>query len=313
MADQRLAFTSQDPVARVDGGEHKGKLIGIILIDRDRKDKNESDPITLLGQEYWDGKKKSNGKRLSAVDLDVLHKALILRKEPNALHLDLRSIYAEALEQYDNMDRREIALERGCMVPMPSVKGRDTPYIAGPSGAGKSTYVSILISEMRALVPNRPLYVFSRLDSDEVIDIHEPTRVSICSELMREPPDIKDMAGSIVVFDDVDTIPDKKLAEFTRKLRDDLLETGRHENITVISTSHQLTNWNKTRQQINEASSVTVFPGRTPTNHIRRYLKEYVGLELKEIKKILDLRSRWVTICHRVPRYVLHEGGMYLL
>ena len=60
-------------------------------------------------------------------------------------------------------------------------------------------------------------------------------------------------------------------------LRENLLETGRHFDLTIISTSHQLSNYAKTRTLLNEATSITVFPSHAGTTfHIREYLKKHM-------------------------------------
>jgi hypothetical protein len=64
---------------------------------------------------------------------------------------------------------------------------------------------------------------------------------------------------------------------------------------------------------LNEATTVCFFPRAGSTYHIKTYLTKYVGLEKNQIKKILNLPSRWVALYRSYPMYVLYEKGIYLL
>ena len=148
---------------------------------------------------------------------------------------------------------------------------------------------------------------------DEVLDKFNPTRIQINEELLENPIQPEELQNSLVIFDDIDTIPDKKLNEAVRSLRDDLLETGRSYNIYMCNTSHQLMNYKHTRTLLNESTAVTFFPKSGSSYHIKRFLKEYCGLEKKQIQKILELPSRWVTINKVYPCFILYEKGAFLL
>ena len=97
-------------------------------------------------------------------------------------------------------------------------------------------------------------------------------------------------------------------------LRENVLETGRHYGLTVISTSHQLSNYAKTRTLLNESTSITVFPKHAGTTHyIRDYLKKHMGFDLTKTKKFLSLskNSRWITIYRNAPPYVISAKCVY--
>ncbi len=210
---------------------------------------------------------------------------------------------------------KEIKLPEGKLMPVPNIdiEKRDVLYVAGASGSGKSTYTSYYIEQFKKIFHDWPIFIFSNVEKDEVLDKLKPCRIKLDEELVNDPIEAKELINSICVFDDIDTITNKSVNEAVRKLRDKLLETGRHESVYMICTSHQLMNYKHTRTLLNEATAVTFFPQSGSTYHIKRFLKEYCGLEEKQIRRILMLPSRWVTIGKLYPMYVLYEKGCYLL
>jgi adenosyl cobinamide kinase/adenosyl cobinamide phosphate guanylyltransferase len=184
-------------------------------------------------------------------------------------------------------------------------------YIAGPQGSGKSTYAADYIEYYLRLYPKAKFYVFSRLSEDPVIDRLNPHRVVIDQTLIEEPIDIEQEVedGAIILFDDIDTIQDKKLQLVVNKLKADILEIGRHLNIQCVITSH-LINPNErsaARTLLNEMQTLTIFPRSGSTYQMEYVLKRYFGFSPKQIKHILEMNSRWVTIFKNYPQCILSE------
>ena len=288
--------------------EEEGRVLCLYTEGDTKGEDPTSDPVELLGEDFFRDLRKPNGKRLNLEELAVLIEAVGTGEMPD--DSDLEQPFHEALEMYLDKGVKEVALSDGLLLPVPNfdVK-RETPYIAAPSGAGKSTYAARLCDAYRLVDPEKKIHIFSRLMSDKALDYLKPERHTIGPELKDAKLEAADFENSVVIFDDIDTIPDAKLAMKVQKLRDDLLETGRHENVTVISTSHQIMNYKKTRTLLNEASSVTVFPASGSAYHIQRYLKEYAGCSPAMIKKLMALPTRWLTHVRTAPQYFLHEKG----
>lgn len=314
-----LSYTRGDPIAIIKGGSKDGEIIH--LYDGKEKGKKKKkikyeemmpdieieDPFDIISEKYLRGQKK----RMNVVELEKLKKALMKDIEP--LDEDLADIFTESKKVINDIAKKEIKLNEGEIIPIPETKTRDVLYIAGPSGSGKSTYAAAYIKQYQKLFPDNEVYIFSRVEEDKVLDKLNPTRFLIDEDMVENPIDPKELADSLVLFDDIDTITDKKLNEAVRKLRDDILETGRHNNIYVVCTSHQLMNYKHTRTLLNEATLVTFFPQSGSSYHIKRFLKEYAGLDRKTSSKILALPSRWVTIHKSYPLYVLYSKGVFLL
>jgi hypothetical protein len=204
---------------------------------------------------------------------------------------------------------------KGVLQPLPSLKGRDCLFIAGRSGSGKSTYASEFIREYLKIHPRNNVYIFSRIKNDEVLDKikPKPKRIIINDELVEDPIEPSELKNSVVLLDDIDRIPDKKQLKAISILRDQLLEEGRHEDITVITTAHQLMNYKSTRTSHNEASAVTFFPKGSGSYFIKEYLKKYAGFPKQTIEKLMNINSRWVTINQTYPPYIIHEHGAFVL
>lgn len=223
-------------------------------------------------------------------------------------------VFLDDTEQIKGFDKLII---RGIMMPVPNLDTREVSYIAGPSGSGKSTYASKIIENFHKLFPDNNIYIFSRLESDPVLDRLKPIRVTLDNSLIEDPIDVHSelQQGDLILFDDCDTLQDKKLKDAVSRLKNDILETGRHLNLYIIITSHLINGNDKkdTRTVLNEAHTITIFPKSGSTYGINYVLKNYIGLNKQQINKIISLPSRWVTIGKSYPQYVLYEKGIYLI
>lgn len=200
---------------------------------------------------------------------------------------------------------------------------RSITYICGASGSGKSTVTKGLIEKFHDMFPDSPVYLFSRLLEDPAFDGLEKkgiiTRIPINDNLVENPIDVtSDIEhGSLVVFDDIDTINNKPMMEVLKNIKSQILEIGRHNKIYCIVTSHLINtnDRNSTRTMMNEMSNLVIFPQGGGSAYQQRYcLKNYLGLGKNEIDTIMNTRnSRWVLISKNYPQYVLTEKICYLL
>ena len=196
--------------------------------------------------------------------------------------------------------------------PVPDRDIVEKIYISAPSGAGKSTFTANWIREFKKMFRKDEIYLFSSIASDRVLDKQDPTRIILDEELLNDPIDVEELDQSLVIFDDTDTIRDKEMRVYLEGLRDHILEVGRHFDVRLLITSHLLSNYSSTRRVLNEATCVVVFPkSGSGTYHIKNFLKIYCGLDSKQIKRFLNLPSRWVAIYRSYPQYVVYEKGAY--
>lgn len=207
----------------------------------------------------------------------------------------------------------EIKLDDGASLqPLPNKKIVEKVYVSGPSGSGKSVYSGKWLKELNKIWPDMPIYCFSPIPEDKALDFLPLERVDLDAHLLNNPFTVEELADSVVLFDDCESIKDKKMQKYISYLRDSMLEIARHYNGRMIWISHLISNFTDTRRLLNESTSVTVFPrSGSGTYQIKKFLINQCGLEKKEIKKFLNLPSRWVTIYRSYPQYVIYNSGCY--
>ena len=183
-------------------------------------------------------------------------------------------------------------------------------YLAGPAGSGKSTYVSKYVKYFLQLNPNSKLFLFSRVKDDPAFIDIPFQRVILDETIAQNPIQLEEVAkDSLVVFDDIDTISDATLLKSVLNFQAQLLEMGRHLNVKTIITSH-LINSNirsQARTVLNEMQSFTFFPQSGSLYAINYCLKHYFGFSPTQIKKLLKIESRYITIIKNYPQIILAE------
>ena len=236
-------------------------------------------------------------------------------KKINKIRQMLQNDY-DSSDDEDDKNLREFNVEKDQylkVLPSSDPEQRHCAYVFGPSGSGKSTWISNYADGYKKMYPKNPVILFSRLDEDESIDKINPTRIELGEDLLDNPIKPEDLPASLLIFDDTDTIKNKKIRNELNELKSDLLETGRHNNINVVIVSHLASNYKETRIVLNESNYIVFFPRCGATQQIMYVLKGYCGLGKKDIEKIMSLQSRWVCLSRRAPMFVLHEYGSYLL
>jgi phosphoenolpyruvate synthase/pyruvate phosphate dikinase len=203
--------------------------------------------------------------------------------------------------------------------PLMNMIDRGVYYIAGCSGSGKSTYAISLIKDYLKMYPETEFYIFSRTDAreDPAFAGIKINQIKIDESLLNNPIDIEKEIGSrsILFFDDCNTIQNDKLKKYIESLMGDIMEVGRKLKINIVITNHLVIPNEKkfARTILNELQSLTVFPKSGSSQQISYALKTYFGLSKKQINRILNLPSRYVTILKHYPMTVLYQGGVYIL
>ena len=184
-------------------------------------------------------------------------------------------------------------------------------YICGMSGCGKSTFTSDLIGNYIKMFPKNKVFLFSNKQNDPVLDKHDKLiRIELNDELIEDPINLDELNNSLIVYDDIEYIPNKLIGEELDRIRDLILQQGRSYKISFCYISHQLTNYKNTRIILNECHSCVLFPKMTTTYSLKYLLEKYFGFNKNDIIKLKNLNSRWVCI-NKVPPYVLHQNGAY--
>jgi hypothetical protein len=201
-------------------------------------------------------------------------------------------------------------------IPLPNFTERFVEYIAGPSGSGKSTIASILTREFANLNRGVPIYMFSRTEAknDPAYKGLRIIQIPIDEDLLENPIDLsKEITekGALIIFDDVATVQNDKLRKAVEALMSDGMEIGRKLDCNMIITNHLVIPNEKkfARTVLNELNMLTVFPKSGSAQQIRYVLKQYWGLDNKQIDAILKIPTRWLRISKNYPQYILWETG----
>jgi hypothetical protein len=217
------------------------------------------------------------------------------------------------------IDTIEIDESTECMQHMPYTmkdKGntRQILYVSGASGSGKSYYSSNYIKEYVKMFPKNDVFVVSSVDKDEQLDkIKNVRRIKLDEKFCETGFTIEDFRDSMVVYDDTETIANTIVQEKITNIMNLILTTGRHTNTFAINTSHATNGGHKTKLILLESHSVTLFLQTMGDRSLKYLLETSFGLGKKQIDKIRELDSRWVTICRTMPVSVIHENGIFIL
>lgn len=263
-----------------------------------------------------------NKKKIKTNDIEILKKYLLKSFESgnDDYNYEYIDVYNDTKKKLKKKLNTEINLLPGEYFQVLPTKKSECLIICGPSGSGKSTYASNYYKMYCEINKNPKLIIFSRVNDDEAFDnLKNSGRMVIDQELVENPIQPSELKDRVVIMDDIDQIGSdstksgKQLRESIIDLRDKLLETRRHDNITLICTSHHIFNYKATRTMLLEADSITYFPKSSGVYHINRLLSQQIGLSKTEILKINKINSRWITIYKQHPQYLIHEHGCFIL
>lgn len=318
-----LSLTKGREIASITHGKLKGKTIKL-SIDDDLKggccsDESETDE-EIDEKEYnispYDyitvDEIKKMGKGLNKQSFKKLTKSIGLNKLPS--DDKLKSIYKKAQKKVKEKSEKEIYIEDGQVYPIPSEKS-ERIYICGPTGSGKSFFISQYIKLFQKKYPKMKIYIFSDVDSDEALDkFKNIVRVKLDESIVEKPIEASEFqTGSLIIFDDIDSIIDKKILQAVETLRDHILKRGRHENLYCLVSNHLSTDYKRTRVILNECSAVVVYPKSGSSSGISYLLSKYCGMNKDQINKVFSLNSRWVYINKNYPLYTVFNHGAYLI
>ena len=198
---------------------------------------------------------------------------------------------------------------------VPSRTGRTVYYITAPSGSGKSFLAKQIISEYHKQHPKNAVYCFSSLETDETLDsLKYLKRIKLDKpEYLLTEFTAEDFKDSLVLFDDVDVLSNKKVLKKTMDILNSILQTGRHFNVSCIYTSHASTAGHNTKIILNEAHVIVFFPSTSGGKMLRYLLDQYLGLNKTQIERMKNIKSRWVAVVRKFPRAIVTQHEVCLL
>lgn len=183
-------------------------------------------------------------------------------------------------------------------------------YVTGRRGAGKSCFADKYIDAYVKATDNK-VFLVSRFEDDPSLHLPERSlRLSI--DDLREL-ELGDLKNSLVVFDDIHSASySKQDVNYLQSFILDIIENSRHHNISTLITSHQVTNYQKTRAILHELSNFVLFPDYSNLHQNEYTLKNYFGLKKPMIENIMKVKnSRWVMVQSIKPKFVMTEHDLY--
>jgi hypothetical protein len=192
---------------------------------------------------------------------------------------------------------------------------REVMYVSGMSGAGKSYYCKQYIEKYHKKWPKRDVYVFSSLSTCNTLDkLKFLKRIKIMeAEFMNRVLTASDFKESLVLFDDIDVISNKKIKLKVYEIMNSILQIGRHHKVTALVTSHASTNGNDTKIILNESTAITLFPKASGNRGLLYIADAYLGLDTKQAKALRNIDGRFITVIRNHPRCIFSLKKAYML
>jgi hypothetical protein len=191
---------------------------------------------------------------------------------------------------------------------IPSPAERDVLYVCGKSGSGKSYHIKNYCMEYHKEHPKYTIYLISpKKDDTSFKEIKKyMMQLRLDDEFINTEIGLDDLANSMIIFDDIESITDKRLREKVFKLLNLCLTAGRSSHISVAVVSHCPTNGKETKLMLLENSHCSFFPNYLSDYSLNYLCKNYLGLGKTHIDKILKTNDRSCCVLNN-PRVVIMD------
>ncbi len=182
--------------------------------------------------------------------------------------------------------------------------------MAASSGSGKTSFCAKYAEKYLKLYPDAEFHLFSQLSTDPSIDYLKPHRIIMDETLIDDPIELEEIdEHTLLMFDDFDTITNKNVQKAVSSLISKVLKLGRHKDIKVLITNHQINPNDKAlgRDILNEMQCLVCFPSSGSKYYLDYCLKRDFGMSAKQKTRIHNLESRWVCLLKNYPQVVVSE------
>ena len=327
-----LSFTKinkeSKPICYVTCGEKKNQVIWLTTENIDKvpnemkeKTKDFEDVIDMTSLQKQIKKIYGKAIRLNGIDYKIINNCIKNNLEPKDPRLQkICSLIRDTMKQDAT---KSLKIDDGFLMYIPPVDKSFRMYVAGPAGSGKSVMCGKIIKEYKRNRPKSKIFVFSDVNEDKALDGEDITRVLLNQQVVDNPLTIKEIPpSSLILFDDVDAIPEKPIKKSINILQNEILRRGRHPpnypeggkcEISCINTAHNLTNYSETRIILNESNLICVYPRSTSKYNLNYVLTKYYGLSPEEVNQIIALPTRWVIVSRDYPIWVMWQSGIMIL
>jgi hypothetical protein len=250
-------------------------------------------------------------KKLSNEDLKILEKAY---KDGSELeNPKLRNILKDGKRFVEDSLKYYLSFPESIDVLPKFSEDAYAVYLSGASGAGKSYLISQLISKH---LPSRDAGVFylgpfADDVSFKAIQKHMiPVDLQQFEKEERRPIEIEDFPeGSVIIFDDIESLPNAKQVE---ALRDRILSVFRHHKFKLYCVNHIGMSGSKTKKLLLECKYVVVYPSAN-WKQVSNLLTTYMGLDKEKLMLIKNQPTRWVLVSKAFPSYFVTQHSIGIL
>lgn len=198
----------------------------------------------------------------------------------------------------------------------PTDGSRIVQFVGGRSGSGKSHKSAGLIKIYQKLNPGAPVFGVckTKLKDDDVYAPLGIKQLPISAFYSSGKLDVKALFGDkgcLVLFDDWDSFEGEELETVLAAIKD-IINLGRKMNISIIVTSHMLSDYNKTRNILREATFLTFFPEHEQAGAMEYTCKKTLGLKPDVVEEMGHL-GRSVTLHNTRPKFILAKNKAFMI
>lgn len=186
-------------------------------------------------------------------------------------------------------------------------------YVSGQSGCGKSRWAGNWIKEYVDRYPEKQVVAVCHTDVSadpaykdvemDQVDLDDPEFIELCEDEVLAGGLIQDQ---ICLFDDIDKLEGPAKVTANRLLGQTIM-MGRKQGIPVCFCNHLGTDRKATKDILNGATALVVFPRGGSPGQLKYLLDNHVGMSKIGIRALLDDRPRWAYIHRNYPSYVLTD------
>lgn len=197
---------------------------------------------------------------------------------------------------------------------------RDVLVCFGASGSGKSYFANKIAIIYKDMNPKRKIYFITnnnfQRDTALTHSLYEFINLNDLLDEYNQPGALEEFKindafdNSLIVFDDIDLQEDKGKKELFFTFLGVILKFKRKNQVSVIYTTHHVSDYKYTRELLIEQTCYIIFSGDLK-NRSNRVLTDYLKLSSDEVSKIVNNdSSRWTCIKTRY-RTVITQKEIY--
>jgi len=195
-------------------------------------------------------------------------------------------------------------------------KDNDTIIIVGRKGSGKTSLLLFLIKLYLRFKPNHHVLIFSQVPENFTQVEGNRVHVFNLNSLVKDAdqigsvidvfPELSEIENSLVVFDDTENIPDKRINSQMNKFIHLCFQNGRNYGLTVILVLHQMNPGKERTGILKEADSIIMFPGMMDNNLLKTLINHY-GFSKQRAFDLFNLPEKFILLRNAEPSYIF--GG----